>query len=115
MSGRNGNGNKERIITGPGDGPQQPDGPEDLQIPAMNHYWVIWFNPESEKIERVELDAHTVEIYDDGMLVFKGFVKNEDPAQLAMGAPPMYGFYVSSFRNHIRFGQVIVPAAGQVH
>ena len=111
MSGSN--GGKGRIITGPGDGSERPDESE-LVIPAFNHYWVIWFNPQMEKIERVELDAHTVEIFEDGMLVFKGFMKNEDPAQLAVGAPPMYGFYVSSFRNHIRFGQMIVPA-GRIH
>jgi len=114
MSGKNSNG-KGRIITGPGDDTQGPGEPEEIQIPAMNNYWIVWFNPEIEKIERVELQAHTVEIYDDGMLIFKGFMKNEDPAQLAIGAPPMYGFYVSSFRNHIRFGQVVKPTEGRVH
>lgn len=114
MSGRNGNRGDGRIITGPGDGPMPPDGSEEIPIPPMNGYWVVWFNPETEKIERVQLNAHTVEIYDDGMLVFKGFVKNVDPAMLAAGAPPFYGYYVSSFRNHIRFGQVILTE-GKVH
>jgi hypothetical protein len=100
---------KGRIITGPNGGgdPEPPDNGEEMALPAMNLYWVVWYNPEIEKIERVRLAAHTVEVFETGLLVFKGFVRNDDPALLAVGAPPIYGYYVSSFRDHIRFGQEI--------
>ena len=111
---KNGNGNgRGRIITGPDDLGDPPVG-QDPPIPALNNYWVVWFNPESEKVERVVLQAHTVDIHDDGMLVFKAFTKVTNPELLAMGAPPVMGYYVSSFRNHIRFGQD-VPIDGKVH
>jgi hypothetical protein len=116
MSGRN--GNKGRIITGPGDsgGPEEPE-QEDATfapIPPMNNYWVVWFNPGSEKIERVMLQAHTVEVYETGMLVFKAFVRNTDAEMLKLGAPPVYGYYVRSFCGHITFGQD-PPTEGLVH
>jgi hypothetical protein len=118
MSGRNGNGNKGggRIITGLG-GPEPSNDEQDMNdipLPPLNNYWIIWFNPEIEKIERVSLAAHTVDVHDDGMLIFKGFIKNENPVLLAAGAPPVFGYYVSSFRNHIRFGQTVVTD-GLVH
>ncbi len=103
-----GNGRGGRIITGPGGefSPEQSESSDqDIPIPALNGYWIIWFNPETEKIERERLQAHTVEIYDDGMLVFKAFAKNTNAELIAVGAPPIMGYYVGSFRNHIRFGQ----------
>jgi hypothetical protein len=92
-----------RIITGAPEPEHQ--GNEDVPIPALNDYWVDWFNPIKGETERVVLAAHTVEIYEDGMLVFKAFAKTTNPELIAMGAPPVMGYYVRSFRNHISFGQ----------
>jgi len=115
----NGKG-KGRIITGPG-GPESLDdsnGGEAPPIPALHGYWIIWFNPEIEKIEHVTLQAHTVDVYDDGMLIFKAFAPNTNAELIAMGALPVMGYYVSSFRNHIRFGQDVpqdIPTDSKVH
>lgn len=106
-------GNRGRIITGEGEPPEQ-ETEQEFPLPALNQYWIVWFNPETEKVERETLHAHTVEIHEDGMLVFKAFVKNTDPDSLAVGAPPVYGYYVGSFRNHIRFGQE-TPSSEKVH
>lgn len=71
----------------------------------MKLYWVKWFDPETNTVEKVALKAHKVDIYDDGMLVFLAFTINNSEYNERMGISPIEGHHVRGFRQHVTWGE----------
>lgn len=95
---------KGRIITPGDDGPAEPETDEPMLLPKLRTFWVEWFNPSEEKIERVVVEAHELSVGDDGMLIFRAWKVNTfEVAKLG----PVVGYYVRGFRQHVSFGEIV--------
>ena len=82
-------------------------GEDAIVLPRLRTFWIVWRNEEIDSIEKVTLEAHDVQIYKSGILVFRAWKRN-DAVGIAAGLPPVIGYVVKGFRNHITFGEVVL-------
>lgn len=98
-----------RIITGL---PPKEDEAEPLPtLPRLRTFWVLYFNHENGKKERMTLNAHEIQVVSTGMLIFTAHEYSDDPAFAAIGQTPLVTRYVQGFKDFLGFGEIVTKGS----